>query len=223
MALAVGLLLAASCRPLGRPPEVPPGWAALEWRGASYVALYRLRCCGQRELLATVRAGTGGFGLTVVAPPGVTVVDGWLDDSGSWLAAEGGRCRQRLPGGSLPLPEAASLPVGGQVVAALLAGRIPPGGAPDADGWVAGGDGGWRWRARVVGAPPRCVAMRVFAARGDEPAMEAVLRGHRGGLPHALVVTVGPTRIVAELREWRSVAQVAPPPWFAAPPCGGEG
>lgn len=221
VALAVGVMLSASCHQLAPAPGLVPGWAALEWRGSGYVALYRLACCGQRELLATVRAGEAGLGLTVVAPPGVIVLDGWLDDSGGWVATDGGRCRQPLPRGAVPLPDGTWLPLPRQVATALLAGRIPPGGAPDTDGWVAGREGEWHWRARVVGTPPRCVAVQVRAADGGEPLLAAVLAGHRGGLPRSLAIGARGTRIRAELGEWRSQAGASPPAWLTAPLCGG--
>ncbi len=222
MLATLGYLAMGGCRHLAVEPELAVGWEALSWRGQGFAALFRLSCCGHRGLVATVQAGEAGVGLSVVAPPGTKVFEGWTDDAGTWLAEGGGHCLRQVPGQGVPLPSGAIIPVNHRLLAALLAGRLPRGGEPDDSGWVIGLEDGWVWRARVVGAPPRCV--RFEAAREGEaaPKLAALLDRHRGSLPGRVVLVVDGARVEAVLEAFRATAEVMPPSWLAAPPCGGR-
>lgn len=215
--------LAAGCRHVAPAGRLATDWQTLSRPAGSFTALYRLACCGHRDLLATVRCGETALALTVVAPPGATVAQCWIGEDGGWLAEDRGRCRRRLGAGSLPLGAGTVLPLDHRMAAALLSGRVPAGGRPAADpGWVEGRASGWEWQAEIVGSPPRCVRFRLSRERGGAAALEAELRAHRGSLPGELTIRAGGERVEVVLQEWRGTPGPETPPWLSAPSCGGE-
>ncbi len=222
LAPLAALAVATACRHLASPPVLSPDWRALQGEGSGFVALYRLSCCGHRELLATVRAGQAGVLVTAVAPPGVTVLQCWLEEGGAWLADLEGRCRRAVPAGTLHLPDGTGLPLDRGMAVALLAGRLPPGGSEDREaGWVSGASGTWRWRAQVSGSPPRCLRFQLATAGAGEVALEAELANHHGSVPGALTLRVGGTRLLATLEVWRADAGPALPAFLEGPVCTG--
>jgi len=222
LALLAACALASACRHLAPAPALSPDWQALAGEGGAFIALYRLSCCAHRDLLATVRGGETGVLVTAVAPPGVTVLECWLEEGGVWLADQQARCRRFVPRGSLPLPDGTVLPLDHRMAAALLAGRLPPGGSEDRQaGWVSGVAGQWRWRAQVSGSPPRCGRFELASLGTGEVVLEAELANHHGSVPGTLTLRVGGTRLSATLEAWRSGAGVLQPPLLAEPECAG--
>lgn len=217
------VLVAASsaCRHLSPEARPAPGWEVLARPAGSFTALYRISCCGHRDLLATVRAGEAALALAVVSPPGATVAECWIDDNGGWVAEDRGRCRRPIGVGTLPFPGGAALPLDYRAAALLLSGRLPAAGKPSGDGGLIVGHGdGFEWQAEVAGTPPRCVRFRISGSGGVE--LEAELGGHRGSLPGTLRITAGGERVEMVLQEWRGTPGPEAPRWMAAPRCGGE-
>jgi len=211
-----------SCRHVAPTLALPGTWPALVTSAPPFVALYRLSCCGQRELLATVRAGEGKLSVTVVAPPGATVVEAWLAGSEGWIAADGGRCRSALQPGSLPLPGGRSLPLDSSLAALVLAGRVPTDASPAPEGgpWLNGASEAWWWRAEVVGQPPRCERF-ILGHAGADATADIELGSHRGSIPGRLHIVAGSEVVDLTLVEWRASEAPDPPGWLAAPRCSG--
>lgn len=222
-ALAAVLVVSVSaCRHVAPSGSLSENWSAVASAAPPFVALYRLSCCGQRELLATVRGGEGKLSVTVVAPPGATIVEAWIVGVDGWVAGSGGRCRSALPPGSLPLPEGRSLPLDAGLAAFVLTGRVPSGSTPAREGgpWLEGADGGWWWRAVVVGQPPRCERFMLGRA-GEDAAAEIELGNHRGSLPGRLHIVAGGEVVDLTLIEWKIGSVPGQPGWMTAPQCSG--
>ncbi len=220
--LAVLVGAGVACRHVAPSAALSEEWPTLATVAPPFVALYRLSCCGQRELLATVRDGEDKLAITVVAPPGATVVEAWIVGAEGWVAGSGGRCRSALPPGSLPLPEGRSLPLDARIVALVLTGRVPTGSRParESGPWLEGAGETWWWRAVVVGQPPRCERFMLGRA-GEGVAAEIELGNHRGSLPGRLHIVAGGEVVDLTLVEWRASAVPGQPGWMTAPQCSG--
>lgn len=220
-ALPILVALTAACAGTGagpateRPALVPFG------EPRPFAALFRLDCCGQRGLLATVRGDGERLSVTVAAGPAGTVVEGWLSAEGGWLRNGGERCVRPLAPGVLPLPGGAALPLDPWLAAALVSGTVPQDAAPVPAqvGWLTASRRGltvrWRVDAGVVAAIEVC--------RGDSrpPLLDVALDEHHGRVPGRLTFRAG--REAGELRlvEWRETAAPGVPEWVAWNDCEG--
>lgn len=211
------------CRHAALPTPLPADWATLVLPAPSYRALYRLSCCGRRDLVAALRGSAGVVHLSVAAPPAGSLVEAWLEGrSGALLDVER-RCRIVLPPGELPLGRELSLPLAPGALALLVSGRLPAAVVPVSGrpGWVEGPVDGAVLRVRVAGSPPRATALEVAGQGGSGPLLAAVMSAHRGLVPGVLDVQVGERALHLELQVWEQGAPPGPPAWGALPPCGG--
>jgi hypothetical protein len=222
------LLAGAACRHAAPPAPLPDDWQTLVAEPSSFAALYRLTCCGHRDLILTVRSGVDTLSLTVVIPPGGTALAVWVDGEGGWLDRAKEGCRERLPRGVLPLSATASLPLEPQLTAVLLSGLLPPGSheLPEVAGWVEATTGGFTWRARVAGPPPHCTRVVVTRVGEEKPALVADLESPPRSAPgiaslaRSLSLKAGSLRAELELRSWHTAEAPSLPPWLSAPVCG---
>jgi len=186
-----------------------------------FASLYRLDCCGQRGLLATVRGDGEQLSVAVAAGPAGTVVEGWLSADGGWLRNGGERCVRPLAPGTLPLPGGAALPLDPWLAATLVSGTVPPAAVPMPAhaGWLTARVRGltvrWRVSAGVV------AAVEVVRGDGGEPLLEVALDEHHGRVPGRLRFRAG--REAGELRlvEWREAALPGTPEWIGWQTCEG--
>lgn len=189
-----------------------------------YRALYRLSCCGRRDLLAALRGDADSLHVSVAAPPGGVILEAWVaGDSGVLLDGER-RCRVALPAGRLPLTSELSLPLAPAMLAVLASGRVPEGAVPieARPGWVRAPVGGGWLHARVGGSPPRLSAVEISDEQGSEARLAAVLTAHRGLVPGVLDVRAGGRTLLLELQVWEQGTPPAPPGWLTRPVCEGE-
>ncbi len=220
LAYLVGLgVLAAGCRTAVVEPPLPSGWVELTRPPAPFAALYRLTCCGQRQLPTVVRSAAEVLSVSVSVPPGGVAWEAWFDARGGVARVRGDRCLFRLPAGRVALPGGAMLPIEAPLWAALLAGRLPPGMAPaeGRPGWLAGSAGRGLLAARCAGEPARCLEVRLQEAGGTE--MVVRLDRHHGRVPGRLRATAGSDRVVLELVEWGPGPALTAPAWLDWSPC----
>jgi hypothetical protein len=184
-----------------------------------FAALYRLDCCGQRGLLATVRGDGERLSVAVAAGPAGTVVEGWLSAEGGWLRNGGERCVRPLAPGTLPLPGGAALPLDPWLAATLVSGTVPQEAAQTLapGGWLVARTHGltvrWRVSAGVV------VAVEVPRGSSQVPLLEVVLEGHHGRVPGRLRFRAGDEAGEMRLVEWRETGPPGVPEWVAWLPC----
>jgi len=217
--LFVLALLVAGCRSAGVHPPLPTNWMDLTRPPAPFAALYRLTCCGQRQLPAVVRSAGERLWVAVSLPPGGVAWEAWFDATGGVAKARGDRCLSQLSSGRVVLPGGTTLSVEAPLWAALLAGRLPPGMAPveGSPGWVVGIVEGGRLAARCGGEPVRCQEVRFRGAEGPELVVR--LDRHHGPVPGRLRATAGRQRVVLELAEWGPGTELLAPAWLSWPPC----
>jgi hypothetical protein len=222
------LLAAAGCRHAAPPAPLPPEWQTLVATPRPFAALYRLSCCGYRDLILTVRAGDRRLALTVAVPPGGTTMAAWIDGAGGWLNRVKEGCREPLPKGVVPVSASASLPLDPDWAMLLLAGMLPPGTRelPELPGWVEATTEALIWRARVEGPEPHCTRVLLTRTDGGEPVLVAALKsplGYTAGvstLPRGLSLVAGSVKVELTLQAWQTGEPPASPPWLSAPICG---
>jgi hypothetical protein len=220
--VAATILAAASCRHAGPVATgLSPDWQFLVGEARPFAALYRLECCGQHNLLATVRAGEGALRLTVAAPPAGVVADAWLTAADGSFTRNQGRCVTPIPSRGLPLSDGRWLPLDAGAADLALSGRVAEGAQPDpaAPGWLAlevPGFSQMRWR--VAGSPSLVVAVEIGKA-GEDGFLQATLSEHHGRVPGRIAITAGGERASLVLVEWRSATPPEPPVWLSATPC----
>jgi hypothetical protein len=184
-----------------------------------FAALYRLDCCRQSALLATVRGDGTSLAVTVAAGPAGTVAEAWIGEDGGWLRNSGGGCKRSLPAGTLPLTGVATLPLDPRLAALMLAGTVPPDATPVASGprWFATTDHGITASWLVPGELVE--EIRVDRAGGSAPVLTARLAEHHGRVPGRIDFRAGGESGELRLVEWRSAEPPVRPAWLASPPC----
>ena len=222
--LAAALAAAgAGCRHAPAPAaSLPSDWRSLARPPAPFAALYRLECCGQRNLVLAVRSAADRMSVSVAVPPGGVAVSVWFESGHGWVQRARERCREPLPEGSIPVPKGGSLPLDPALAARVLSGVLPERARelPAAPGWVETTDGGVTWRARVEGAPARCTRVVVLRSGEERPILEAELGSHAGQVPKTLALTAGSQTAELALVEWHASGALQAPAWLAAPECG---
>jgi len=224
------LLAAAGCRHVAPPEPLPAGWQVLVAAPRPFAALYRLSCCGYRDLILTVRAGDGRLALTVAVPPGGMAMAAWVEGAGGWLNRVKEGCREPLPRGVVPVSASASLPLDPDLVTLLLAGMLPPGARdlPELPGWVEATTEELLWRARVEGPEPHCTRVVLTRTGAEEPVLVADLErplGYTSGvptLPRGLSLVAGSVKAKLTLKAWQTSEPPSFPPWMSAPICGAK-
>ena len=220
--VAAAVLAAASCRHAGPVATgLSPEWQLLVAEPQPIAALYRLECCGQHNLLATVRSGAGTLRLTVAVPPAGIVADSWLTGDDGWFTRNQGRCVTPISSRGVPLSDGRWLPLDVGAVDLALSGRVAGGAQPDpaAPGWLVldvPGRSLMRWK--VVGSPPLVVAVEVGRA-GQPASVQATLAEHHGRVPGRIAITAGRERALLVLVEFRSATEPEPPAWLSARQC----
>lgn len=201
--------------------DLPAGWQLLVATPSSFAALYRLECCGQRNLLATVRSGAGQLRLTVAAGPAGIVADAWLTRGDGWLTRDHGRCVTPVDPRGLQIAKGRRLPLDPVTAAIVLSGRVAEGAMPvvSAPGWVALDNPGFScYRWRVTGFPAVVTEVEVGRTCGEE-SLRAALSGHHGRVPGRIVLASGDEHAVLELVEWKPAPTPEAPTWLDAPVC----
>ncbi|MGZ6098688.1 MAG: hypothetical protein ACXWLL_09860 [Myxococcaceae bacterium] len=188
-----------------------------------FSALYRLSCCGYRGVVLAVRADGERLSLTVAVPPGGAALAAWVGPDGGWVHRVRQGCRDPLPPGVLPISATSSLPLDPRLAAMLLSGLLPADAREvrQAPGWVEASTSGLRWQARVEGPQPHLARLVVTRAGEQTPMLTADIRESYGRVPAGLRITTGPEEAELVVQAWRVGDPPAPPPWLAAPVCGG--
>ncbi len=220
MAVALG-----GCRLAAPPVPLPADWAVLVAPVPPYRALYRLSCCGRRDLVAALRGNAGVVHLSVAAPPAGSLLEVWVDGARAEVLDGERRCRSVVAAGVLPLTPELSLPLAPATLAALVSGRLPAAAVPaeERPGWVEATVEGVRLRVRVTGRPPRATGLELVTVDGVGPGLTAAMTAHRGLVPGVLDVEVGERSLHLELQVWEQGGEPAPPVWLSLPTCGGGG
>lgn len=203
---------------------MPRGWETLKSRPSPFAALYRLDCCGQRNLLLTVRGDGERLAVAVSAPPAGVILEAFMTAGEGWTTQNGGRCVGRLQPGILPLRDGSELPLTPDLAATLLSGNVPGetralGGSP---GWVGIPQEGLEVSWRIAESPMRCVELQVRRRGLSEPVLQARLGDHHARIPGRVEVQAGNERAVLRLVEWKRGDALAVPPWTGGPACGGR-
>ncbi|MFI5164995.1 MAG: hypothetical protein ACHQQS_00075 [Thermoanaerobaculales bacterium] len=222
--LLLTALVAGACRTLAPPAPLPANWRELAAAPAPFAALYRLSCCGQRNLVLIARGDAGHLSVSVAVPPGGQALAAWVDASGGWVSRGKEGCREALPEGVLPLSPKASVPLDPELAGRLLSGLLPENAAelPNSPGWVEGSGGGLWWRARVEGPTPRCTRVIVGRPGSETPVLNADLGDPRGQVPGKLLLRSGGVKAELALQEWRQSETPSPPGWLGQPVCPGR-
>jgi hypothetical protein len=217
-AALAGLLLA--CSHVASPARQVAPAALPVGEAHPFAALYRLDCCRQGNLLATIRGDGERLSVAVAAGPAGTVVEAWLETGDGWLRNGGDPCVRPLPPGVLPLAGGATVPLDPALAASLLAGTVPPEARPSPR------DGGWLEAEvrdlTVSWLVADGVVTTLEASRGgaSAPSLVVTLSGHHGRVPGRLAFRAGGQSGELVLVEWRSAPMPARPAWVSAPPCG---
>ncbi|HPC84609.1 MAG TPA: hypothetical protein P5234_14940 [Thermoanaerobaculaceae bacterium] len=213
----------AGCRLAVPPAPLPADWAVLVVPVSPYRALYRLSCCGRRDLVAAVRGSAETVHLSVAAPPAGSLLEVWAAGTDAAVLDSERRCRAVVATGSLPVTPELSLPLAPRTLAALVSGRLPTAAAPldERPGWLGAEVDGMSLLLRVTGRPPRLTGLEL-AAGEDGPVLAATMTGHRGLVPGVLDVAVGERTLHLELQYWEQGVEPVPPVWLSMPVCGGE-
>ncbi len=225
-AVLAGMLLAAACRHAAppAPAPLPADWRSLVAEPTAFAALYRLSCCGQRGLPATIRGDGAHVSIAVAVPPGGVAFEAWVAADGGWIRDRKEGCTVSIPAAVLPLGDGIDVPVDPAWAALLLSGRLPRGSVPvaGAEGWVEGRSGrGW-YRARVSGDPPRVAEVRLGELGRHGPALTVLVTTATSRLPRRLDIVSGDERAELELVEWHPMAEgPGRPGWVdRLPECG---
>ncbi len=228
LALASCLIAAVSCRTAGPAPPsavaLPSGWQALRSPVTPFAALYRLDCCGKTGLVATVRGDGEHVALTVASPPLPGSLQVWLAPDGGAVSPNGGRCRELLAPGVLPVSARDVLRVEPRELAPALSGVLPADVKPsDLDpGWLVSSTPGGRLLWRVSGAEPRLEELDVEGPGGKWLATVR-LSGHVGRVPGRVDLETARGKALLRLVEWHGGKVLSPPDWLASPPCAAKG
>jgi hypothetical protein len=214
------LLLAVACG--GPAPAVTPAPPAPAPRSEPrpFAALYRLDCCGQRGLLATVRGDGERLSISVAAGPAGTVTEAWLAGAEGVVRSGPRRCTDGVGPGTVALPGGSAIPADPRLAAFLLSGNVPAGARPsDAwSGWLTATLGGLT--AEWLVDRGSVSAVEVAAAGGHGPMLEATFDDHHGRVPGRIVFRAGGDAGELRLVEWREAALPAAPAWVSWPRCG---
>ncbi len=217
---ALLLLSATGCRTVAVDEPLSPEWEELARQPAAFAALYRLTCCGQRDLPMVVRFEPGRLAVAVSMPPAGVAWEAWFDADGGAAHNRGDRCVSPLPSDRLQLPGGVSLPVDASLWATLLAGRLPLGVVPlqGRPGWLVGRLGEGQLLARCAGQPLRCLEIRLE----EEGSAGVVMRldRHHGRVPGRIRAKAGSQWLTLELAEWQPGPAVVAPDWLSWPRCG---
>lgn len=218
---AAGVL--SGCRTIAPATPVPPNWAELVAPVRPFAALYRLSCCGQRNLVMAVRGDAERLSLSVAVPPGGAVLAAWLDGGRGWVERAKEGCREALPQGVLPLSAKASIPLDPGLAGRLLSGLLPAGSREDAAaaGWVEATSSELSWRARVEGPDPHLTRVVVARPGADMPLLDASLGDPHGRVPGSVALKAGSVKAELALQSWREADPPPAPAWLASPICGG--
>lgn len=212
------------CRLASPPAPLPADWRVLVLPAVPYRALYRLSCCGRRDLVVALRGSAAAVHLSVAAPPAGSLLEVWIDGSRAEILDGERRCRAAVAAGALPLAPELSLPLAPATLAVLVSGRLPPAAPLDArPGWVEAAVDGARLAVRVAGSPPRTTGLELRTREGTGAGLTATLSAHRGLVPGVLELEAGGRSLRLELQAWAQGVEPVPPPWLAAPECGGGG
>ncbi|HUK12257.1 MAG TPA: hypothetical protein VLW17_03060 [Thermoanaerobaculaceae bacterium] len=219
--VAAGAL--SGCRSAAPVSPVPTNWPELALPVRPFAALYRLSCCGQRNLVLAVRGDGERLSLSVAVPPGGAVLAAWLDRGQGWVERAKEGCREALPQGVLPLSAKASLPLDPGLAGRLLSGLLPAGSRVDAaaTGWVEATTAELSWRALVEGPDPHCARVVVGRPGGGKPLLDATLGDPRGRVPGSIALKAGSVKAELALQSWREADPPPAPSWLASPICGG--
>lgn len=222
--LLLAALVAGACRTLAPPAPLPAEWRELAAAPSPFAALYRLSCCGQRNLVLIARGDAGHLFVSVAVPPGGLALAAWMDATGGWVSRGREDCREALPEGMLPLSAKASLPLEPELAARLLSGLLPEnaGELPGSPGWVEGSGAGLWWRARVEGPTPRCTRVIVGRPGSATPVLTAELGDPHGHVPGKLLLQTSGAKAELALQEWRAGETPSPPGWLGQPVCPGR-
>jgi hypothetical protein len=223
------LLAAAGCRHALPPAPLPTDWQKLVVQPRPFAAIYRLSCCGYRDLVLAVRADSERLSLTIAVPPGGTAMAAWVEGAGGWVHRVKEHCREPLPKGVLPVSASAALPLDAELATLLLSGLLP-GGAhelPEMPGWVEATAGGFLWRARVEDPGPHCTRVLVTRPGEQKLVLLADLEAPRSlvpgvlRVPRALSLVAGSVKAKLVLEAWQLSDAPSPPEWLSVPLCGG--
>jgi hypothetical protein len=219
------LILAATagCRHVASPAPLPAEWQSLVAEPRPFSGLYRLSCCGYRDLVLAVRADGERLSLTVAVPPGGAALAAWVGPDGGWVHRIKESCREPLPKGVLPISTKSSLPIDPQLATLLLSGLLPAGTheLPQAPGWVEATTAGLRWQARIEGPEPHLTRLVVARPGEETPVLAADVKDSNGRVPAKVSITAGSQEADLTIRAWRVSDPPSPPSWLLAPICGG--
>jgi hypothetical protein len=201
---------------------LPPDWRSLARTPTPFAALYRLSCCGQRNLILAVRGGADRLSINVAVPPGGAAMSAWFAGDEGWIQRVKERCREPLPPGSIPLPKGAALPIDPGIAGHILSGLLPEGAREESDtpGWVEASDDRFVWRARIEGSPARCTRVVIFRRGEEQPLLVADLKTPLGHVPSELLITAGAQQAELVLQERHPADPPQPPAWLGLPGCG---
>ena len=215
-ALAVG-----ACRTVAPPTPLPADWRTLVAVPAPFSALYRLSCCGHRDLVLVAHADGEKLSISITVPPGGPALVAWMDGSGGWMSRGGEGCREPLAEDVLPLSAKVAVPLEPELAARLLSGLLPERARESAGspGWVESASARWWERARVEGPEPRCARVVVGRPGNNTPVLTADLADLRGHVPGKLLLQASGVKAELVLKEWREGGAVSPPGWLGQPIC----
>jgi hypothetical protein len=224
------LLTAAGCRHALPPAPLPTDWQVLVAEPRPFEAIYRLSCCGYRDLVLAVRADGERLSLSVAVPPGGTAMAAWIEGEGGWVHRVKQHCREPLPKGVLPVSARAALPLNADLATLLLSGLLPEGAheLPGMPGWVEATGDGFLWRARVEGPGPHCTQVVVTRPGEQKLVLRADLEAPRKvvpgvvPVPRTLSLVAGSVNAKLILEAWRVSDAPSPPGWLSVPVCGGD-
>lgn len=216
----LALLFAGGCRSVAVEVPLSPRWEELVTPPPRFAALYRLSCCGQRQLPAVVRGDGDALAVAVALPPAGVAWEAWFQGSQGVSRRRGEACVTELPLGEVALPGGGRLPLDASLWGTLLAGRLPPSVKPLAGqpGWVASEVGEGRLLARCGGEPPRCNA--ALLEQGGRRVLDLRLDRHHGRVPGRVHAIAGKERVLLELAEWGPGTALTAPEWVSWPRCG---
>jgi len=225
IALAPVLAALWGCVGLAGRAALPVGWESLQEAPRPFAALYRLECCGRRNLLVTLRCDGTSLDVAITAPPGAAVLRAFIAPAGSWLYDGEANCVARLSEEGLPLGDGHVLPLRPRIAAVLMSGGVPPGSraVAAAGAWVSATTADGIWSNRVAGPSPHVVEARLVDRDGGL-VLDVGISEHRlQRIPAVLELHAGGERFVLNLVSWRGSDELKSPGWLSLARCGGGG